>query len=163
MSSPRLFAIVLAILCASCVSNSTTGLQGPEVAAQNARIRAEPAGDYYVGRRYVTKKTRFWGYLRRPKQPWSSSKLVVMNESLAATPDRLPERPDGADRSFGFDHNHEYRIWGSYSGKKIYDPNSNLFLPEFVLEEYELVNADPGFLFDPKEKYDPKLLPARRY
>jgi hypothetical protein len=59
----------------------------------------------------------------------------------------------------GFDHNYEYRIWGSFTGKKIYDPNSNFVIPEFRLSKYELISSSPGFLFYPGEKYNPRHLP----
>jgi len=29
-------------------------------------IAAEPAGDYYIGRRYYKPDYKFWGYVRRP-------------------------------------------------------------------------------------------------
>lgn len=135
-----------------------TSCESPEIAAQiearRAQIAAEPLGDYYIGRRFVIERTHFWGYLRRPRQSWDSSKLVVFNEKQCRTPDRLPEMPSGDGRAFGYDHNQEYRIWGFYSGRKIYDPNSNLFLPEFVLQRYELINPSPGWLFSPKDKFN---------
>jgi len=124
-------------------------------------IKTEPLGDYFVGRRYLTERTRFWGYMRRPRQTWDESMLVIMNESQCRTPDRLSEVPSDG-HGFGYDHNHEYRMYGRFSGKKIYDPNSNYFLPEFILERYELIDASPGFLFRPGESYNSKLLPPRQ-
>ena len=35
------------------------------------RIAAEPQGDYFIGRRYYKPDYKFWGYVRRPGQPWS--------------------------------------------------------------------------------------------
>lgn len=137
---------------------------------QDLRIAAEPPGDYWVGRRWWTEGTRYWGYVRRPRQPWAEAKLVVMGERNKLNPDRIPADSPGP-RQHGYDHNHEYQLWGSYSGESIYDPNSNLILPEFVLREYELISASPGFLFHPKERYNPKAIapkypgreaPARR-
>lgn len=125
-----------------------------------AQIAAEPRGDYWVGRRWWTEGTRFWGYLRQPGQPWNQAKLVVFNESYKHQPDRLPEAPESGLRH-GYDHNYEYRIWGQFSGQVVYDPNSNLELPEFVLSNYELINANPGFLFQPGERYNPKVLPPK--
>jgi hypothetical protein len=46
--------------------------------AQN--IAAEPTGDYYIGRRYYKSDYKFWGYIRRPGQPWSTAELVMLNE-----------------------------------------------------------------------------------
>ncbi len=39
------------------------------------RIVAEPAGDYFIGRRYYKPDYKFWGYIRRPGQPWSGDKV----------------------------------------------------------------------------------------
>ena len=60
----------------------------------------------------------------------------MMNESHH----RVPDHVGGV--SFGFDNNYEYRLWGSFSGDQVYDPNSNLFLPEFVLQRHELITAN---------------------
>jgi len=121
-------------------------------------IAAEPPGDYWIARRWWTRGTRFWGYVRRPQQPWTQAKLVMMYEGHKHTPDRLPEETvSGA--SHGFDHNYEYRMWGNFSGAEIYDPNSDMILPEFVLRDYELISSNPGFLFRPREHYLPSALP----
>jgi hypothetical protein len=128
--------------------------------ARDAVIRQEPQGDYYVGRRFYTWRCRFWGYLRRPGQTWDTAKLVIINERNAKQPDRLPEAPESGN-AHGFDHNHEYRIQGSYSGRTIYDPNADLFVQEFVLSKWDRISAAPGFLFDPRESYDYRRLPGR--
>ena len=135
-------------------------LNHPAVKARNAKISEETPGNYYIGRRWWTEGTRFWGYLREPGKPWSTSRLVIMNESVMKQPDRVPEV--GAPRVHGFDHNHEYRIWGSFTGQKIYDPNSNFMVPEFRLTKYELIDSNPGFLFHPGEKHNPRHLPEVR-
>jgi hypothetical protein len=139
------------------------------------KIKSEAPGDYFIGRRYYVHRMRFWGYLREPGQEWKDSSLVVMNERFKSVPDRLPEISEkeeekfGADPSqlkevkrFGFDHNYEYRIKGKFSGSKVYDPNSNMFLPEFILTECQLINADPGWLISPSEIYNFKVLPKFR-
>ena len=127
-------------------------------------IAGEPTGEFYYGRRYYVEKTRFWGYLREPRQPWQSAKLVMMLEDRKRVPDRLPEdAPEG--QRFGFDQNHEYRIWGHYTGRKVYDPNSNQVLPEFRLTDYQLLERNPGWLFDPEDRYHPQrinLIPRHR-
>ena len=84
----------------------------------------------------------------------------MINESYKHQPDRLPEAPESGPRH-GFDHNYEYRMYGNFSGQVVYDPNSNLELPEFVLSNYELINATPGFLFQPGERYNAKVLPPK--
>jgi len=147
----------------SRTSASTAGnlpasaLNHPAVKARNAQIAMEAPGDYYIGRRWYTEGTRFWGYLRRPQQPWSEATLVIMNERSMKQPDRLPEV--GAPQVHGFDHNHEYRIWGSFTGRTVYDPNSNFRIPEFRLTRYEPVSSSPGFLFWPGEQHGARRLP----
>ncbi|MFT4546811.1 MAG: hypothetical protein ACI9UA_000462 [Pseudoalteromonas tetraodonis] len=126
-----------------------------------ALINAEPRGNHYIGRRYFVEKTRFWGYVRRPGESWEKSRLVVVNEDLKRTPDRLPELPRGS-HGYGFDHNYQYKLIGRYTGDTVYDPNANMFLPEFLLESYELISADPGWLFSPSETYNSRRLPKKR-
>lgn len=117
-------------------------------------------GSEWVGRRYFTRQTRFWGYVKKPNEPWSKARLVIFNEKYKQSPDRLPELAmDG--RGHGFDHNYEYRLTGTFSGNKIYDPNSDKILPEFVLRNYELINKDPGPLFKGNSNYSPFQLPPR--
>ena len=123
-----------------------------------ALIRAEPRGNHYIGRRYFVEKTRFWGYVRRPGESWEKARLVVLNEGVKRAPDRLPEVPTDS-YGFGFDHNYQYKLSGRYTGETVYDPNANLFLPEFRLESYELISDTPGWLFSPNERYDPKKIP----
>lgn len=132
---------------------------GPEVAARNELIRGEPVGDYWIGRRVAAERTRFWGYVRRPRQMWDQAQLVVMNEREKAAPDRLPETPGGGGLAYQYDNNREYRLRGYLSGRQVYDPNSDKILPEFVLQDYEEINARPGWLFHPREKRDAFGLP----
>lgn len=146
--TPLLLSILLFTGC------TTTNPSGPLVDARNAQIANEFPGDYYIGRRFHIERTHFWGYLRRPRQPWQEAKLVVLGENLKRAPDRLPEVPSGIGMAHGFDHNMEYRLWGRYTGRKIYDPNSNLILPEFELQRFEIHNTSPGWLFDPRERFN---------
>ena len=128
-------------------------LGGPTVEERNFEIANEPTGDFYYGRRYYVEKTRFWGYLRKPREPWKKANLVIMREDKKRTPDRLSEDgPPG--RRYAFDNNYEYRIRGYYTGKEAYDPNSNQFLKEFMLTGYDLLNRQPGWLFRPDDRYD---------
>lgn len=145
----------LSLLLFSCLLLSLPSCESvdPQVAARNTLIAAEPRGDYFIGRRYHVDTTRFWGYVREPGQPWSTARLVIMNESRKTTPDRLPEEGEGM--LHGYDNNHEYRIRGRYTGRGFYDPNSNLTLPEFLPVSFELLNPSPGFLFNPKERHQP--------
>jgi hypothetical protein len=103
-------------------------------------IAAEPSGDYFIGRRYYKADFKFWGYVRRPGQPWTSAQLVMLNEKDKLAPDR--ERLE-----FGSDNNYEYKLYGSFSGQTVYEPASNGFYPEFVLKNYELISTNPPPIF----------------
>ncbi|MGB2402494.1 MAG: hypothetical protein ACPIA7_03685 [Akkermansiaceae bacterium] len=157
---------VLVMLLSSCATGGYSGAYGspnmggplPDVRA--AEIASEPRGDFYYGRRYFVKKTRFWGYLRKPRQSADTARLVVFNESKKHNPDRLPELgPPG--KRYGFDQNYEYKIYGYYTGEKVYEINSNQILPEFMLTGYEVVNRNPGWLFSPRDHYNAKVITLR--
>lgn len=169
-----LFASALAslfVLLSSCASSSggsyssrslVTGgglgapNMGPHPSPEHRKqqIANEETGNFYYGRRYFVQKTRFWGYLREPRQPWSQAKMVIFNENSKKQPDRFPE--DGPpNRRHGMDQNYEYKIYGHYTGRTLYEVNSNQFLPEFALKSYELTDKDPGWLFTPKDHYNP--------
>src|SRR5216117_3751252 len=113
---------------------------------QQARIEmaqkyaAEMPGDYFIGRRYYKPDFKFWGYVRRPGQPWSTAQLVMLNEKQKLAPDR--ERLE-----FGSDNNYEYKLYGYFSGDKVYEPASNGIYPEFVLKGYELISMSPPPIF----------------
>ena len=104
------------------------------------QITAEPTGDYYIGRRYYKPDYKFWGYVRKPGQPWSTAELVMLNEKGKLAPDR--ERLE-----FGSDNNYEYKLKGYFSGDPVYDPASNGFYKEFVLKGYELISTNPPPIF----------------
>lgn len=104
------------------------------------QITAEPAGDYYIGRRYYKPDYKFWGYVRKPGQPWSTAELVMLNEKAKLAPDR--ERLE-----FGSDNNYEYKLYGYFSGDRVYEPASNGIYPEFVLKGYELISTNPPSIF----------------
>lgn len=145
-------------------ANTTYGppnMGGPTEEIRAAAIASEPTGDFYYGRRYFVDKTRFWGYLRKPRQPAREARLVMFREDRKKNPDRLPEDGPPGQR-YGFDHNYQYRIYGYYTGNEAYDPNSNQFLPVFMLTDYQLLDRNPGWLFSPEDHYNPKrvtLLP----
>lgn len=152
-----LFACGGILLCQCQGGFGGGNMGGPAPVERAAQISSEPRGDFYYGRRYYVQKTRFWGYLRKPGKAAEDSQLVVMNESQKNCPDRLAENgPVG--QTYGFDQNYEYRIWGQYTGRKVYDVNSNQFLPEFQLRNYQLIHRQPGWLFSPRDHYDPKRI-----
>src|SRR5437762_13271344 len=103
-------------------------------------IASEPAGDYFIGRRYYKPDFKFWGYVRRPGESWSSAQLVMLNEKQKLAPDREP-------LDFGSDNNYEYKLYGNFSGDKVYEPASNSIYPEFVLKGYELISTNPAPIF----------------
>ncbi|MFZ4766202.1 MAG: hypothetical protein ACOYMN_14725 [Roseimicrobium sp.] len=144
------FLLALVLLLSSCADPMVQ----QKMDARKIAIAGEPRGDYFIGRRYYIERTQFWGYLRRPGQTWDDSRLVMINESQHKAPDRLPEAPTEGGPAHGYDHNREYKMMGRFTGKTIYDPNSDLFLPEFLLTGWELLEESPGWLFHPKERYD---------
>jgi len=154
--SLKILSLVIACLTLTqCATSSGGGgnLGGPTVAERNAKIASEPRGDFFYGRRYVVEKTRFWGYLRKPGESWNRAKLVIFREDRKLAPDRLSENGPPGQR-YTFDHNYEYRIRGNFTGDKAYDPNSNQYLPVFMLSGYELLDKQPGWLFSPADRYD---------
>ncbi len=161
----RDFSLYLVTWLASCLlltqcTSSSVGsgnLGGPTAEARNAAIASEPDGDFYYGRRYFVEKTRFWGYLRKPRQSWSRAKLVMMREDVKRVPDRLSENGQPGQK-YGYDQNYEYKIRGRFTGNKVYDPNSNQILEEFMLTDYEVLNRQPGWLFRPDDRYNPKRI-----
>jgi hypothetical protein len=130
--------ILGALFLAGC-ETEPTGIERSKMAVK-AQIAAEPPGDYYVGRRYYKPYFKFWGYVRRPNQPWSTAKLVMLNEKEKLAPDRQ-------QLSFGSDNNYEYRLYGGFTGQTVYEPASNGFYPEFLLKRYELISTNPLPIF----------------
>ena len=148
---------LFALFFSSCSSGPIGGKPGnlgssPAPEVRRAQIAAEPRGNFYYGRRYFVNKTRFWGYLREPGKSAQTAKLVIFNESKKKNPDRFPETGHG-NQKYGFDQNYEYRIYGRYTSRTLYEPNSNQFLPEFELHRYELLDTSPGWLFSPSDVY----------
>src|SRR2546423_6299147 len=131
--------LVLAALFFAGCETVPQGIQQARIEmAQN--IAAEAAGDYVIGRRYYKPDYKFWGYVRKSGQPWSTAELVMLNEKEKLAPDR--ERLE-----FGSDNNYEYKLYGNFSGDKVYEPASNGIYPEFVLKGYELISTTPPPIF----------------
>lgn len=127
------------LLFSSCAETVPQGIQQARL-EMSQNIAAEAPGDYYIGRRYYKPDYKFWGYIRRPGQPWSTAELVMLNEKQKLAPDR--ERLD-----FGSDNNYEYKLYGFFSGDKVYEPASNGIYPEFVLKGYQLISENPPPIF----------------
>jgi len=131
--------VATAVLFLAGCQEMPTGIQNAKIAMAQ-RIAAEPAGDYFIGRRYFKPDFKFWGYVRRPNQPWSTSQLVMLNEKQKLAPDR-------AALKFGSDNNYEYKLYGDFSGDKVYEPASDGVYPEFVLKGYEEISTNPPAIF----------------
>src|SRR5438309_285786 len=140
LATPVSAMIMYAALClTSCVTTPPAGIQQARI-DMSQRIASEPPGDYFIGRRYYKPDFKFWGYVRKPGQPWSTAQLVMLNEKQKLAPDR--ERVD-----IGSDNNYEYKLYGYFSGDKVYEPASNTIYPEFVLKGYELISMNPPPIF----------------
>jgi hypothetical protein len=134
-SLPLVLTLLGLFLLGGCV-NDLTQAQYAQRQAMNDAIKNEPPGDYFIGRRYYKVDYKFWGFVRQPGQPWSTAKLVMMNEQTKLAPDR-------EKGILGSDHGYEYKLYGHFSGQTVYEPASNGFYPEFVLTGYELISTDP--------------------
>lgn len=149
--SLRLVAALFALLgLAACETGSSgfpAGIQAARVAMRKS-IASEPPGNYYIGRRFFKKDYKFWGYVRRPGEPWSASKLVMLNEHQTLAPDR-------ASGQLGADNGYEYKLFGGFSGDTVYEPASNGFYPEFVLTGAELRDMSPTAIFATPGATDP--------
>ena len=133
--------LALLLVLAGCESPELSGIRAARLAQANA-IYSEPPGDYYIGRRYYNPNYKFWGYIRKPGQPWREAKLVVLNENHKLAPDR-------EQNQFGVDNNFEYHLHGYFGDQPVYEPASNRFYPEFVLTGWEIVNKTPPSIFPP--------------
>lgn len=121
----------------------------------NQAIANEPQGDYFIGRRFYRKSYFFWGYVRQPRQPWSTAKLIMLNEQKMLAPDRQANTP-------GSDNNCEYRLQGYFSGQTVYEPASNSFYPEFVLTGCKLISDHPPEIFRDPRAHDVESLTIER-
>jgi hypothetical protein len=141
LRSGRLIQLLLPaalLFCAGCQTEPTASESAKTQMAQ--RIAAETPGDYYIGRRYFKPDFKFWGYVRKPGQPWSTSQLVMLNEKKKLAPDREAWK-------FGSDNNYEYKLTGYFSGEKVYEPASNRVYPEFVVTGFQLISTNPPPIF----------------
>jgi hypothetical protein len=141
-------AIVSLVVLASCETLDTQNLRTGRQAMDEA-IRQEEPGKYFIGRRYYKVDYKFWGFVRQPGQPWSTAKMVMLNEQTKLAPDRELGK-------LGSDNNYEYKLYGDFSGQTVYEPASNGFYPEFVLKAYELRNVAPVNIYKESGATDPK-------
>lgn len=147
-----LAAALLSAFITGCATQQAGTELSPQMqaarAAMLAEIASEPDGNYFIGRRYFKRDYKFWGYVRSPRQPWTSAKLVMLNEQQVLAPDRMAG-------NLGGDVNTEYKLYGSFSGDTVYEPASNGFYPEFVLRGSEVRSTDPAPIFRTSEASDP--------
>lgn len=139
---PVLAAGLLTVILSGCATSSSGFASNASAsrASMNAAIAQEPKGAYFVGRRYYKKDYKFWGYIRESGSPWTTARMVMMNENSKLAPDR-----EGG--SIGTDNNFEYKLFGQFTGDTVYEPASNSFYPEFRLKGSELLNASPAPIF----------------
>ena len=119
-------------------------------AAMNAAILAEKPGNHFIGRRMYKEDYKMWGWIREPGKPWTSARLVMLNEQTKLAPDRTAGK-------IGSDNNYIYRITGRFSGETVYEPASDRFYPEFILTGYELTSTKPEPIYIVKSEEDPKV------
>jgi hypothetical protein len=147
----RRFPGILLLLVSTGFFAGCEAVDSPDKAARTAMLAAiptEPEGDYFIARRYYKVDYKFWGWVRKPRQPWSMAKLVMLNEHQKLAPDREAGK-------LGSDNGAEYKLFGSFSGETVYEPASNGFYPEFLLKGYELISATPANVFKYKSALDP--------
>jgi hypothetical protein len=155
MKSPAAFVFCLAcaLLFGACQTVPSRKQLEKARRTMEESIPREPKGDYYVGRRYYKVDYKMWGYVRKPGEPWSDSRLVMFNEDITLAPDR-------AENAIGSDNGFEYKLTGQFSGKDVYEPASNGIYPEFILKKAELLSKTPGPIFKSRKALKPE---ARYY
>ena len=141
---------LLLLVLAGCESPDESDWEAAQLAQREAVLR-EPPGDYFIGRRYFNPNYKFWGYVRRPGQPWKEARLVLLNEKQKLAPDRSVNQ-------FGVDNNCEYHLYGRFTGETVYEPVSNRFYPEFLLTGYDLVARNPPSIFRPGDQLTPTTI-----
>ena len=150
MSRLRLFNLLVlaaaSVLLSGC---TTTDPLAVSRQAMLANIKSEVPGSYFIGRRYYKVDYKFWGWMRKPGESWSTAKMVMLNENQKFAPDRELGK-------LGSDNNYEYKLFGSFSGEMVYEPASNGFYPELVLKGTELISVSPGNIYKGVGATDPK-------
>jgi hypothetical protein len=141
--------VLLATLVAVFSGCATADPNMQSRAQMLTEINAEPAGDYYIGRRYYKVDYKFWGYIRKPHESWLNARMVMLNEQQKLAPDRELGK-------LGSDNGYEYKLYGNFSGETVYEPASNGFYPEFILKGYELKNVSPAPIFKVFGAMDPQ-------
>ncbi len=115
-----------------------------------ASIAKETPGNYFIGRRFYKVDYKMWGWVKKPGEPWKQSQLVMFNEQKKLAPDR-------DQRKIGSDNNYEYRLNGYFSGEKVYEPASDSFYPEFVLNSATVISTNAPLIFPDQRWIDPAI------
>jgi hypothetical protein len=144
-----LIAFPLALLISGCETPLVLQTSQDRQAISSA-IASEQPGDYYIGRRFYKVDYKMWGWVKKPGEPWKQSQLVMFNEQKTLAPDR-------ARNAIGSDNNYEYRLVGTFSGQKVYEPASDSFYPEFVLTSATVISTNPPLIFPDKRWIDPAI------
>lgn len=145
------FLSFIPLLLATGFFAGCEAIDPPDAIARRAMLAAipsEPEGDYFIARRYYKVDYKFWGWVRKPREPWTAAKLVMLNENGKLAPDR-------AIGKLGVDNNVEYKLFGTFSGETVYEPASNAFYPEFLLKGYEVISQTPANIYRTKLALDP--------
>ena len=150
MRKSLLCFLSLLLVLTGCESPELSGIRAARLAQANA-IYSEPPGDYYIGRRYYNANYKFWGYVRKPGQPWKTAQLVMFNEKQKLAPDR-------EENQVGADNNYQYRLYGRFTGDTVYEPASNHVYPEFLLTGAEVTDRNPPSIFPPNADLPPTVV-----
>ena len=116
----------------------------------DASMAREKPGDYYIGRRFYKVDYHMWGWVKRPGERWKQAQLVMFNEQKTLAPDR-------AQHQIGADNDYEYFLYGFYSGDKVYEPASDHFYPEFVLNKAILIDKAAPLIYPDSRWKNPKI------
>ena len=150
------FLALFAVLGSGCQTAGHSKEMAHKRMQMEELMAREKLGPTFIGRRYYKIDYKMWGYIRRPTEKWSQAQIVMLNENKALAPDR-------ALNTIGRDNGYEYQLWGKFSGEKVYEPASNRFYPEFVLERAELRDDRPGPIFKDSKAMRHALDPEARY
>jgi hypothetical protein len=146
----RLALLIIALSVVALTGCETIDTATAGRAAASQAIRSEPPGNYFIGRRMFKVDYKVWGWVREPGKPWSTARLVMMNEQRKLAPDR-------AQGKLGTDNDYEYRLAGYFSGDTVYEPASNGFYPEFILLGAQVKSTKPPNIYQQERQRDPKV------
>ena len=143
--------LLAAAMCGIILAGCETADTGAASRARlNAAIQAEPAGNYFIGRRMYKEDYKIWGWVREPGKPWKTARLVMLNEQRKLAPER-------ESNTIGSDNNFEYKLSGYFSGETVYEPASDSFYPEFIFLGGEVLSTSPANIYQQKHQNEPAV------